>query len=123
MPAIGPAAKYDAAVTGRSLIAGVDAKGDPALAFRTENPTTGEPTPTTYHAATAADVASAAQAASEAFAAVAEHPPRERADFLDAVAVKIAALDTTLITLASQETGLAPPRLTSERDRTANQLR
>lgn len=110
-------------VVGRSAIAGKSTPADLSRAFCAENPSTGESRGTTYTAASTEEVDAAARAAGEAFPLVLERSARERAAFLDAIAAKIMALDQSLITLAGQETGLPAARLTSERDRTVNQLR
>src|SRR6185295_1632722 len=115
-------------ILGRSLIAG--APGGPQKAseaadpsFRAVAPTTGQELAPPMYAATTAEVTAACSAAWEAFYSLAERPARERASLLDTAAANISALGDSLIDLASEETGLTPPRLVSERDRTVNTLR
>ncbi|MBL8761629.1 MAG: aldehyde dehydrogenase (NADP(+)) [Phycisphaerae bacterium] len=107
---------------GLSIIAGVLSKktGDE---FRATSPTSGEDVPTPYFAASPADVEAACRAAWEAFFDYRNRPAAVRAAFLEKCAENIVALGDDLIAVATTETGLAPARLVSERDRTVNQLR
>lgn len=124
MPPAGQGAKTETiGVVGVSLIAGIDTPADAARTFFAENPATGERLSTTYTAASREDVDAAARAANAALPLVMERSAKERAAYLDAIATKIVSLDNALIALAGHETGLPAARLTSERDRTVNQLR
>lgn len=110
------------APTGLSLIAGAMAKKTPDE-FRAVSPNSGEDIPTPYFAAGAADVEAACRAAWEAFFDYRNRPASARAAFLEKCAENIVALGDDLIAVATTETGLAPARLVSERDRTVNQLK
>ncbi len=122
-PSAQPTPTGTIAVVGRSMIAGQDAPADASRVFQAQNPTTGESIPVSFTSASRDDVDAAARAAAAAFPLVLERTPKDRAALLDAIAAQIVALDLSLITLAGQETGLPAARLTSERDRTVNQLR
>lgn len=111
------------AISGRSILACNDAPADAARAFLAENPATGEPLPTSFTSASHDEVDAAARSAAAAFPLVLERSTHDRAALLDAIAAKILSLDLALITLAGHETGLPAARLTSERDRTVNQLK
>ncbi len=108
-------------VSGFSIIAGAPST-DRSTPFRAIDPARGEQTPPTYFAAAHADVDAAAKAATLAFETTAP-TPASLARLLETCADRIAGLGDELIAIASQETGLMPPRITSERDRTVNQFR
>jgi NADP-dependent aldehyde dehydrogenase len=84
---------------------------------------TGELHPVSFHEATAAEVAAAAQAAHQAFPAFRASSPAERAALLEAIAEEIDALGDAFIVAASRETALPAARLEGERKRTSNQMR
>lgn len=69
------------------------------------------------------DVDDACVQAWEAFHDFQDRPAAARADLLDAIAAGIDALGEDLLGITSDETGLGPARLVSERERTTNQLR
>ena len=73
--------------------------------------------------AEAPHVARACALADTAFDAYRVVPLEQRADFLDATAVDIAALREALVERTARETGLPPARITGELARTVGQLR
>ena len=87
------------------------------------NPATGETLSPGYHFAGASEVDQAAQLADKAFASYSQTSGAERAKFLRQIAANIEALGDTLISRATQETGLPEGRIRSETGRTCNQLR
>lgn len=124
MPPAGQSVKMDMMnIAGVSLVGDRNLPAEPARSFQAENPATGERLSTTFTAASCDEVDAAARAASAAFPLAMERSAKERAGLLETIGAKIAALDHALIALAGHETGLPAARLTSERDRTVNQLR
>lgn len=130
----------DYALRGRSIIAGEPAEApepaesspgtppDPAGAepdavFRAIDPGTGKELPTRFVPARPQEVDRAAWQAWQAFYALSERPPEDRAALLEMIADQIVRLGDLLISTAADETGLGPARLVSERDRTVNTLR
>ncbi|WER45481.1 aldehyde dehydrogenase (NADP(+)) [Cupriavidus sp. WKF15] len=79
--------------------------------------------PVSFHAATEAEVAAAAQAAHDAFPAFRATSPAVRAALLEAMADEIDAIGDAFIAEASRETALPAARLEGERKRTSNQMR
>ncbi len=123
--------KPAARALGLSIIAGRDAALDPTSSERTFNsidPATGR-TPTspkavaTFAAASIQEADDACWQAWSAFRDFAESPPSKRADLLEAIAAGIEGLGDELLGIASDETGLGPARLVSERERTVHTLR
>jgi alpha-ketoglutaric semialdehyde dehydrogenase len=87
------------------------------------NPASGEELSPLYHAASPAEVDQAAQLAHEAFASYSQTSGTDRALFLRQIADNLEALGDTLISRATQETGLPEGRIRAETGRTCNQLR
>jgi NADP-dependent aldehyde dehydrogenase len=87
------------------------------------NPATGEELSPLYHAASPAEVDQAAQLAHEAFVSYSQTSGTGRALFLRQIADNLEALGDTLISRATQETGLPEGRIRAETGRTCNQLR
>lgn len=114
---------------GRSIIAGKASAGSagpvqaPESKFYAIDPQSGRELPTLYLAAAQEEVDKAAWSAWQAFHAMSLRPRAERAGLLEAIAERILALGEDLIGMATDETGLGPARLVSERDRTVNTLR
>jgi alpha-ketoglutaric semialdehyde dehydrogenase len=109
-------------LTGRSIIGFKrGAAGDTNL--HGFNPATGETLQPPYHGANAAEVDEAAKLASAAFVSYSQTSGAQRANLLRKIAQNIEALGDTLISRATQETGLAEGRIRSETGRTCNQLR
>jgi len=87
------------------------------------NPATGEKLQPAYCFATASEVDEAARLASNAFASYSQTTGAQRAKFLRKIAENIESLGDTLISRATQETGLPEGRIRAETGRTCNQLR
>ncbi len=118
------------ALRGRSIVAGEvvpePPNVEPGTVFRGIDPGTGNELPTPFFPATAEDVDRAAWQAWQAFYAMSElgdEGPAARAALLETIAEQIVKLGDLLIATATDETGLGPARLVSERDRTVNTLR
>ncbi|MBL9031880.1 MAG: aldehyde dehydrogenase (NADP(+)) [Phycisphaerae bacterium] len=114
---------------GRSLIAGVAAEPGASPVqpseskFYAVDPSSGRDLPTMFLAASAEEIDRACWAAWEAFHAMLERSPADRADLLEHVAARIMELGDDLLAVAGDETGLGPSRLVSERERTVGTLR
>jgi len=87
------------------------------------NPATGENLDPSYQYASAAEVDKAAQLADQAFESFSQTSGAQRGRFLRKIAENIEALGDTLITRATQETGLPEGRIRTETGRTCGQLR
>lgn len=114
-------------VTGRSLIAGEKAPEprtvEPGSVYRGIDPASGRELATPFVPATSDDVDKACWEAWQAFHAVGDRSNAERAALLDRIADEVVALGDVLIGCATDETGLGPARLVSERDRAVHTLR
>ncbi|WP_410953414.1 aldehyde dehydrogenase (NADP(+)) [Pseudomonas sp. S1(2024)] len=84
---------------------------------------TGEALPQAFAQATPEEVDAAAQAAEAAFAEYNALAPQRRAQFLDAIADQLDALDDTFVATVCRETALPAGRIQGERVRTSNQMR
>ncbi|QPN47431.1 aldehyde dehydrogenase (NADP(+)) [Priestia aryabhattai] len=84
---------------------------------------TGEALPVVFTQATPEEVAAAAQAAEAAFAEYNALAPERRAQFLDAIADQLDALDDSFVATVCRETALPAARIQGERGRTSNQMR
>jgi len=84
---------------------------------------TGEALPQAFAQATPEEVDAAAQAAEAAFAEYNAMAPQRRAQFLDAIADQLDALDDTFVATVCRETALPAGRIQGERARTSNQMR
>ncbi len=107
---------------GHSLIAGKPAP-DSAKTFQPTGPLSGKPIYPLIHEASEEDVDAAVRHAEEAFETYRRRTPEQRAEFLEAIATEILALDDELLQRIHQETALPMDRLTGERGRTVGQLR
>ncbi|MGH9339468.1 MAG: aldehyde dehydrogenase (NADP(+)) [Acidobacteriota bacterium] len=92
-------------------------------AFRGINPATGQQLEPDFADATSGQIRQALEQAEQAFQVYRNSSPGQRSEFLHRMADEIEALGAELIERASSETALPAARLTSERARTANQLR
>jgi 2,5-dioxopentanoate dehydrogenase len=125
-------------IRGRSLIAGVVSEGSgaggegggpllpPDRKFYAVDPQTGRELPTLFLAASQQDVDRAAWSAWDASHSMMERPAGgggDRAALLETIAARIMDLGDELLGVASDETGLGPARLVSERERTVTTLR
>ncbi|KAF1310702.1 aldehyde dehydrogenase (NADP(+)) [Pseudomonas sp. SG-MS2] len=84
---------------------------------------TGEALPVVFTQATPEEVAAAAQAAEAAFAEYNALAPERRAQFLEAIADQLDALDDSFVATVCRETALPAARIQGERGRTSNQMR
>ena len=82
-----------------------------------------ESLPEAFHPATGEEVDQAAQKAAKAFPIYRALAPRQRSEFLRAIADEIEALGSELIERVMVESGLPEGRVTGERGRTTGQLR
>ena len=110
------------AVTGASRIGGREA-GRGTATFTAVNPRSGRACGTQFTEATIGEVAEAAALARATFErSRQEWDPRDRARFLRAAAARLRDWRDHLVTIADEETGLGPTRLTGELERTCTQL-
>lgn len=85
--------------------------------------TTGEALPQRFVQATAEEVDAAANVAAAAFPAYRSLPLARRAEFLDAIADELDALDDAFVATVCRETALPTARIQGERTRTSGQMR
>jgi alpha-ketoglutaric semialdehyde dehydrogenase len=90
--------------------------------FYGENPSTGKKIEPAFYEASPNEINEAIEKASKAFQQYRNKPGKEKADFLDAIAEEILAIDN-LISRACEESGLPEARITGERGRTVGQLK
>jgi 2,5-dioxopentanoate dehydrogenase len=108
-------------ITGKNLIAG-QFTGDFSNSFTSFNVLSNKMSTQYFVDASTQHVDLAIEAAQQAFNSYSQLPAIHRAKFLRSIGEQILALDTQLISTASQETGLPEARLIGERARTVNQL-
>jgi NADP-dependent aldehyde dehydrogenase len=109
-------------LTGKNII-GNKLSNEGGSNFVGENPATGKKLEPVFYEATQEEINDAIEEASEAFQYYRNKTGKEKADFLEAIAEEILALESFLITRAMEETGLPEARLTGERGRTTGQLK
>lgn len=109
-------------LTGKNII-GKQLSNDSAVTFYGENPANGQQLEPVFYEASPREIDNAIESASQAFKVYRNKSGEEKAGFLEAIAEEIIALDTQLITRASEESGLPEARLTGERGRTVGQLK
>ncbi len=115
--------------TGRSIVAGKSSEvgASPILPhdskFYSIDPHSGAQLSTLYLAASNEELDTACWKAWQAFHWMQSRPSVERANLLEAIAQRVLDLGEDLLALATDETGLGPARLVSERERTVAQLR
>ncbi|MGA9616843.1 MAG: aldehyde dehydrogenase family protein, partial [Serratia proteamaculans] len=109
-------------ISGQQFIGGQRrASGEAELiSLRADN---GQPIGHRFFSASIAETAAAADAAALAFTAYSQLSAERRADFLEAIAEQLDALDEEFFTFAMQETALPLARLSGERARTSGQMR
>lgn len=109
-------------IRGQQFIGGQRrASGEAELvSLRADN---GQPTGHRFFSASHAETAAAADAAAQAFTAYSQLSAERRADFLEAIAGQLDALDEEFFNYAMQETALPLARLSGERARTSGQMR
>ena len=84
---------------------------------------TGEALPYSFVQATAQEVDAAVQAAAAAYPAFRNLSATRRAQFLEAIAAQLDALDDEFVALVTRETALPSARIQGERGRTSGQMR
>ncbi len=109
-------------ITGKNCIAG-EFSANGGVEFKTINPKLNKENPTTFVEVTKEEIEKAVDASWEAFKVYRNVPGKQRADFLNAIADEILALDQELIDAYTMESGLPEGRAIGERGRTMNQLR
>ena len=109
-------------LTGKNII-GNKLSQESSATFYGENPATGKKLEPVFYEASQKEINEAIEKASKAFQQYRNKTGKEKADFLEAIADEIIALDSSLITRAMEESGLPEARLTGERGRTVGQLK
>ncbi len=109
-------------ITGKNCIAG-KFKAEGKTEFRTIDPKNNVHNPTVFLEATQNEVIEAADKAWDAFKVFRKQSGENRADFLNAIADEILALDKELVDMYMLESGLPEGRAVGERGRTVFQLR
>ena len=108
-------------ITGKNYIGNQrSAKGN--VTYKTFNPQLNIENEHTFTEATSAEINEAVELASKAFKTLRHTSGKEKADFLNAIADEILALDNELISVYCSETGLLEGRVKGERGRTIGQL-
>lgn len=107
---------------GQHLIGGTRSAAG-SVVLRSFDAFTGEPLPRDYLEATEEEVNAAAAAAMNAFPAYRALPASRRAEFLEAIAVEVDALDDDFVATVCRETALPAGRIQGERLRTSAQMR
>jgi alpha-ketoglutaric semialdehyde dehydrogenase len=108
-------------LTGKNII-GNNLSQSSQTTFYGENPSTGKKIEPAFYEASPAEINEAIEKASKAFQQYRNKSGKERADFLEAIAEEILAIES-LISRASEESGLPEARITGERGRTVGQLK
>lgn len=93
------------------------------IPLQSHDASTGEALPFSFSQASAEEVDAAAQAVAAAYPAFRNLPASRRADFLEAIATQLDALDDEFIALITRETALPTARIQGERGRTCGQMR
>lgn len=109
-------------ITGQNFIGG-QRRADGSIIVKSVDASTGETLPYSFYQATPQEIDDAARAAASAFPAYRSLSAHKRADFLDAVAEELDALDAEFIALVCRETALPAARIQGERARTSGQMR
>ena len=109
-------------ITGKNYIGNqVEAEG--TSTFRTLNPELNENNPWIFTEATTNEIEKAVTLAAEAFKVYRNYSGKQKAAFLNAIANEILALGDDLLTVFTQESGLARARAEEERGRTIGQIK
>lgn len=109
-------------ITGKNFI-GNKLSSEGTKTYKTFNPKSNEVNEHQFYEATEQEIDEAAQLATEAFSEFSNLSGEKRAEFLNAIADEILALDTMLIETYMSESGLPEGRAKGERGRTIFQLR
>ena len=91
--------------------------------FRVTNPLTGAEMATEFQSATAGDLDRACWKAWEAFHALRDRPPADRAGLLESIGVRLLELGDALTSIACAETGLSAVKIVAERERAIANIR
>ncbi|WCM54137.1 aldehyde dehydrogenase (NADP(+)) [Pseudomonas sp. WJP1] len=94
-----------------------------SIALQSHDASTGQALPFSFMQATADEVHAAAQAAAAAYPTFRNLPASRRAEFLEAIATQLEALNDEFVALVNRETALPTARLQGERARTSGQMR
>ncbi|NUT78154.1 aldehyde dehydrogenase (NADP(+)) [Pseudomonas sp. C1C7] len=94
-----------------------------SISVRSHDAVTGEALPYSFMQATVDEVDAAALAAAAAYPLFRALSAVRRAEFLEAIATQLEALDDEFVALVTRETALPTARIQGERARTANQMR
>jgi len=109
-------------ITGKNYI-GYTLSEKGGKTYKTINPKLNVENSPTYYEATLEELETAMDLASKAFISYQDMPGKRRAQFLNAIADEILALDDLLIETYMSETGLPEGRAMGERGRTVGQMR
>ncbi|MDB5980445.1 MAG: ketoglutarate semialdehyde dehydrogenase [Pseudomonas sp.] len=109
-------------VPGHNYIAGARSANG-SVSLQSHDASTGEALPYRFHQATVDEVDAAAQAAAKAYLTFRNLSATRRAEFLEAIASELDALDESFIALVCRETALPAGRIQGERARTSGQMR
>ncbi|WP_223464103.1 aldehyde dehydrogenase (NADP(+)) [Pseudomonas sp. GL-RE-26] len=93
------------------------------IILNSHDASTGEALPYSFVQATAHEVDAAVQAAAAAYPTFRNLPATRRAQFLEAIAAQLDALDDEFVALVTRETALPSARIQGERGRTSGQMR
>ncbi|KJZ43584.1 aldehyde dehydrogenase (NADP(+)) [Pseudomonas fluorescens] len=93
------------------------------IILNSHDASTGEALPYSFVQATAQEVDAAVQAAAAAYPTFRNLPATRRAQFLEAIAAQLDALDDEFVALVTRETALPSARIQGERGRTSGQMR
>jgi NADP-dependent aldehyde dehydrogenase len=110
------------ALTGRNFI-GFERSAEGNKWFNAIDPASGELIEQKFFSAEQSEVDRAMQKADQAFYSSRNLSGTKRADFLEAIAIKIEAAGEDILEIAVRETGLPAGRISGERTRTINQIR
>ena len=109
-------------IIGHNYIGGARSAAGKVI-VRSHDASTGEALPYAFMQATAEEVDAAAQAAAAAYPTFRTLSAIRRAEFLEAIATQLEALDDDFIALVTRETALPNGRILGERTRTSSQIR
>lgn len=109
-------------ITGQNFIGGQRSAAG-TIIVKSVDASTGETLPYAFHQATSQEIEDAAHAAYNAFSSYRILSASKRAEFLDAIAEELEALDDEFIALVCRETALPVARIQGERARTSSQMR
>src|SRR5690606_33057439 len=91
--------------------------------FRVTNPLTGAEMATEFQSAAPGDLDRACWKAWEAFHALRDRPPPDRAALLESIGVRLLELGDGLTSVACAETGLSAVKIVAERERAIANIR